>query len=40
MKNKYRIDNKMINCTFCNIDKTKLANTILYETKYFYITHH
>lgn len=25
-------------CPFCNIDKTKLENTILNETKYFYIT--
>lgn len=25
-------------CPFCNIDNTKVANTILDETKYFYIT--
>ena len=25
-------------CPFCNIDKTKLENTILNETKYFYNT--
>lgn len=30
--------NKIHKCPFCNMDKTKLANTILDETKYFYIT--
>ena len=29
---------KMCGCPFCNMDKTKLVNTILEETKYFYIT--
>lgn len=28
----------MSDCNFCNIDKTKLENTILDETKYFFIT--
>ena len=26
------------NCTFCNIDITKIENTIIEETKYFYVT--
>ena len=29
---------KIYECPFCNIDKTKLVNTILDETNYFYIT--
>lgn len=32
------MSNRIKKCTFCNLDKTKLANTILDETKYFYIT--
>lgn len=28
----------MLNCPFCNINKTKLENTIIDEAKYFYIT--
>lgn len=32
------IGRNMNNCTFCNMDKTKLANTILDETKHFYVT--
>lgn len=27
----------MQNCPFCNIDKTKIYNTVLDETKYFYV---
>lgn len=38
MDNKYNINNKIIDCPFCNIDKTQLVNTILDETKFFYIT--
>lgn len=38
MKNKYNIDDKSIDCPFCDVDKTKLENTVLEETKYFYIT--
>ena len=29
---------KIIRCPFCNMDKTEFVNTILDETKYFYIT--
>lgn len=32
------MSNRIKKCTFCNLDKTKLANTILDETKCFYIT--
>lgn len=32
------MSNKICECPFCNMDKTKLVNTILDETKYFYIT--
>ena len=32
------MSNRIQKCPFCNIDNTKLANTILDETKYFYIT--
>lgn len=32
------MDNKNYECPFCNIDKTKIENTILEETRYFYIT--
>lgn len=32
------MSNKIRECPFCNMDKTKLENTILDETRYFYIT--
>ena len=32
------MSNKIRECPFCNMDKAKLVNTILDETKYFYIT--
>lgn len=38
MKDKLNINKKMHECPFCNMDKTKLVNTILDETKHFYIT--
>ena len=31
-------NNKIINCPFCNMDMTKLENTIIEETKFFYVT--
>lgn len=38
MKKHYKADKKNIDCPFCEMDTSKLANTILNETKYFYIT--
>ena len=38
MKKQYKLDKKNIDCPFCEMDTSKLANTILNETKYFYIT--
>lgn len=32
------MSDKICGCPFCNMDKTKMVNTILDETKYFYIT--